>query len=416
MSLLSRMSAPSATHDVARLVATLLSHRSGAAPLVPGARAAHGDVHRRAASAPEALRAVPTGPTGLGTSGLRIPPARPTTGTPPGTPTGATGASGTSNTLVPELYCPPPLRDDRALGEEVNDRLVAWAEEIGIYPERLDRVRGTDLGRMMMLVHPQTDDPDRLLAAARCALAEWATDDYYCDDETMGSSPAHLGAHLGTALAAVDPAHLPEPHASELDEALRADPVRAALRSGFEYLARYADPSQLARVRQEIGGLFVGYGQEGSWRSTGKMPAVWEYLAHRRFNSFLPCIALVDVMDGHPLSAAEYAEPRVRRVVTMAGTASTLVNDLYSMAKEKDATGLHFNLPAAIVAEEKCSLREAVERSAAIHDELVRSFEREAAALSLTGSPALRRFLAGVWAWLGGNKAWHAGSARYGTS
>ncbi|MFQ6199908.1 Camphene synthase, partial [Streptomyces sp. NPDC000405] len=249
------MSAPSATHDVARLVATLLSHQSGAAPLVPGARAAHGDVHRRAASAREPLRAVPTGPTGLGTSGLRIPAARPTPGT-----TGVSSSSGKSNSLVPELYCPPPLRDDRALGEEVNDRLVDWAEEIGIYPERLDRVRGTDLGRMMMLVHPQTDDPDRLLAAARCALAEWATDDYYCDDETMGSSPAHLGAHLGTALAAVDPAHLPEPHASELDEALRADPVRAALRSGFEHLARYADPSQLARVRQEIGGLFVGYG------------------------------------------------------------------------------------------------------------------------------------------------------------
>ncbi|MDT0449737.1 family 2 encapsulin nanocompartment cargo protein terpene cyclase [Streptomyces sp. DSM 40473] len=413
------MSAPSATHDVARLVATLLSHQSGAAPLVPGARAARGDASRRAASAsagaPRPRHAVPTGPTGLGTSGLRIPATRPAAGTTAGTATGASGTSGASGTPVPELYCPPPLRDDRALGDEVNDRLIAWAEEIGIYPERLDGIRSTNLGRMTMLVHPQTDDPDRLLAAARCALAEWATDDYYCDDETMGSSPAHLGAHLGTALAAVDSAHLPEPHASELDEALRADPVRAALRSGFEHLARYADPSQLARVRQEIGGLFVGYGQEGSWRSTGKMPAVWEYLTHRRFNSFLPCIALVDVMDGHPLSAAEYAEPRVRRAVTMAGTASTLVNDLYSMAKEKDATGLNFNLPAAIVAEEKCTLREAVERSAAIHDELVRSFEREAAALSLTGSPALRRFLAGVWAWLGGNKAWHAGTARYGT-
>lgn len=47
------------------------------------------------------------------------------------------------------------------------------------------------------------------------------------------------------------------------------------------------------------------------------------------------------------------------------------------------------------------------------HDELVYTFETEAAALSLEGSPALRRYLAGVWAWLGGNHEWHSSSARY---
>jgi 2-methylisoborneol synthase len=41
------------------------------------------------------------------------------------------------------------------------------------------------------------------------------------------------------------------------------------------------------------------------------------------------------------------------------------------------------------------------------------TFEAEAAALAMAGSPELRRFLAGTWAWLGGNREWHAGSARY---
>ncbi|WP_053730149.1 family 2 encapsulin nanocompartment cargo protein terpene cyclase [Streptomyces sp. WM6378] len=394
MSQLSRMTAPTARHHTARLVATLLTHRRGTLPAAP--KALPGTAPRPAGTA------IPTGPTGLGTSAARIAPAKPA----------ASRAQG-QGAGVPELYCPPAIRDDPALGQEVNDRLVAWAEEVGLYAGRLDRVRAADFGRLMMLAHPDTDDPDRLLAAARCALAEWATDDYYCDDETMGSRPELLGSQLGLAHAALDPAHLPARYASAWEADMGADPVRVALRSALQGLARYADPAQLARLRHEVAVLFVGYGQEGSWRSRGHMPTVREYLAHRQINSFLPCIALVDVLSGHPLAAREYADPRVRRVVTMAGTAGTLVNDLYSMTKEHHSSGVEFNLPTVITEEERCSPGEAVERSVEIHDELVRTYESEAAALAVTGSPQLRHFLAGVWAWLGGNRAWHSGSLRY---
>jgi 2-methylisoborneol synthase len=146
------------------------------------------------------------------------------------------------------------------------------------------------------------------------------------------------------------------------------------------------------------------------------MPTVWEYLAHRQFNSFLPCLALIDVVGGYRLPTAEYTDPRVRRVVTMAGNASTLVNDLYSMGKEDHDRGVEFNLPVVIAAQEQCALHEAIQQSVEIHDELVRTFEVESAALALTGSPELRRFLAGVWAWLGGNREWHSASARYSSS
>jgi 2-methylisoborneol synthase len=52
-------------------------------------------------------------------------------------------------------------------------------------------------------------------------------------------------------------------------------------------------------------------------------------------------------------------------------------------------------------------------RTAEVHDELVHRFEREAAPLAAAGSPELRRFLTGLWAWMGGNRAWHADSKRY---
>uniref|UniRef100_A0AAU2UZA1 Terpene synthase n=1 Tax=Streptomyces sp. NBC_00003 TaxID=2903608 RepID=A0AAU2UZA1_9ACTN len=394
MSQLSRMTSPAARHHTARLVATLLTHRRETLPAAP--KTLPGTAPRPAGGA------IPTGPTGLGTSAARIAAGR-----------AAAGSAEARGTGVPELYCPPAIRDDPALGQEVNDRLVSWAEEVGLYAGRLDRVRAADFGRLMMLAHPDTEDPDRLLAAARCALAEWATDDYYCDDETMGSRPELLGSHLGLAHAALDPAHLPARYASAWEADMGEDPVRVALRSALQDLARYADSAQLARLRHEVAVLFVGYGQEGSWRSRGHMPTVREYLAHRQINSFLPCIALVDVVSGSRLAAAEYADPRVRRVVTMAGTASTLVNDLYSMTKEHQSSGVEFNLPTVIAEEERCSPSEAVERSVEIHDELVRAYESEAAALAATGSPQLRHFLAGVWAWLGGNREWHSGSLRY---
>ncbi|MGH3391596.1 MAG: family 2 encapsulin nanocompartment cargo protein terpene cyclase [Actinomadura sp.] len=379
MSLLSRLSAPVAGDEPAHLVAAFPSGLPAAAP-APAAPA----------------RRLPAGPTGLGTSGLRIgrkPPDK--------------------TTSVPELYCPGPVRDDPLLGEEVNDRLIAWAEEVGVYPGRLDQVRAANYGRMIMLTHPDTDDPDRLLAAAKCVLAEFAADDHYCDDESAGARPELLGPRLAIAMAAVDPAHLPVRYAPELEQAMRDDPVLVALRSALEHLARYATWSQVTRLRYEIDALFVAFGQEAGWRTAGRLPPVWEYLAHRRFNSFLPCITLIDPIVGYALPTAEYSHPRVRRVITMAATASTLVNDLYSMTKEQHAGGLDFNLPTVIAAEEHCSLREAIERSARIHDELVHTFEAEAALLRLDGSPALSRFLSGVWAWLGGNREWHGSTTRY---
>ncbi|MDF3290789.1 family 2 encapsulin nanocompartment cargo protein terpene cyclase [Streptomyces silvisoli] len=417
MSLLSRVSAPPAVHDLAHLVAAVLANPEGAAPRE--LRQA-----RRPVPAPQPLRFT-AGPAGLGTSAARIltlytagsaahdggPRVRHLSSAPTGPGTSAM-RSGRAST-VPELYCPPPLRDDPALGDEVNDRLLEWARETGIYAGRLEGLGAADFGRLIMLTHPDSDDPDRLLAAAKCALAEWAVDDHYCDDESAGAAPQLLGARLVVGYAAVDPAHPPVRYTPDVERAMRCDPVLVALRSALEHLARYASWSQTARLRHEICALFVAFDGEASWRTAGRTPPVWEYLVARQFNSFLPCITITDAVGGYELPHAEYAEPRVRRAVSMAATASTLVNDLYSMAKEDDDCAANFNLPKLIAVQEKCSEREAVERSVEIHDELVRSFEAEAAALSLTGSPALRRYLAGVWAWLGGNREWHSGTARY---
>ncbi|MGK8524752.1 family 2 encapsulin nanocompartment cargo protein terpene cyclase [Nocardia asteroides] len=405
---------------------------------VPGGPARPVPVAGRAPLSPPRI---PTGPTGLGTAsaflggiGIAAPPhPAPSTrngaesaGESARVPRGPTGL-GTATVHrdrpdpIPPLYCPPPVRDDPALAEAVNTGIVEWARSIGLYEGRLDELHDADFGRLIMLAHPDCNDADRLLAAAKCAVSEWSVDDYYCEEDaddrapdgTPSSAEAELGPRLELAAAAMDPVHLPVRYVAQLEAALEADPILRAFRTSFEHLAHYASPAQLARLRTEIAGWFIALGAEAGWRAAGRMPPVWEYLTNRQPHSFLPCMAPTDVLGGYELQAAEYTAPAVRRVVTTAALASQMVNDLYSMAREDRSNGREFNLPTVLAAEERCSRREAVLRTAEVHDELVHRFEREAAPLAAAGSPELRRFLAGLWAWMGGNRAWHADSKRY---
>lgn len=458
MSLMSRAAAPAAGHEVAGLVAALLSdaRRPGkrdilapmtAAGSVGSAGSAGSGGSAGSAGSLTPVQRLLAGPTGLGTSGLgtsavRIPtpaaapasvpapdaapsayarnvPARPPV---PAAPTGLGSAAGRLRPSTeeptgpaaaparPALYCPPAVRDDPALGEVVNERLVAWAEEVGIYPGQLDKVRSANFGRLMMLGHPETDDPDRLLAAAKCGLSEWAVDDHIVDGEVEEARHDLIGQRLAICHSVIDQAQLPLRYAPQLEEVVQQDPVAKALRSALNNLLQYATTTQVRRLRHELAIMFVAYNQEANWHTNGQTPPVWEYLMHRHENSFIPCMVLVDAIAGYEVPMAEFSDPRVRRAFNLAGTATVLMNDLYSMGKE-DPTD--FSLPMLIAAEEQCSMQEAVERSVEIHDELMHTYEAEAAALALTGSPELRRFLAGTWAWVGGNREWHAGSARY---
>lgn len=377
----------------------------------------HADLSDATSATPAAVGtalAALSGPSGLGTSAARLfqPRPRPTTPVPAATtapePTPDSGQA-TGSVRVPPLYCPDAVRDDPALGEEVNERLVAWAEEIGIFSGRLDRLRSHQFGRLFMLAHPGCDDPERLLTAARCGLSEWAVDDHWVD-EGEDAAPELISARLAMAHAVVDPVRLPDRYLPSFEQVVAKEPVLRAFRSALEHLSRIASPVQVARLRHELAVMFVGYGQEAEWRASQRTPAVWEYLLHRYENAFYPCMVLIDPIEGYELPAHEFADPRVRRTYLYAGTANVLLNDLYSMAKE-DPTDT--NLPNLIAAEEECSLQEAVDRAARIHDELMHTLEAEAAILSAAGSPQLKRYLAGLWAWMGGSKEWHASSPRY---
>ncbi|MBV8901167.1 MAG: hypothetical protein JOY92_13755, partial [Verrucomicrobia bacterium] len=134
------------------------------------------------------VAAVWAGPSGLGTSAARL--ARELTlGSVP-SPAYLERPWG-DGTAAP-LYVPAVERVDDSLATEVDDRLLIWAKDCGFTDDQADLMRRAGFGRLAMLTHTDTDDPDRLLIAAQLNAAWWAADDLYADDSKMGATPTEL--------------------------------------------------------------------------------------------------------------------------------------------------------------------------------------------------------------------------------
>ena len=166
----------------------------------------------------------------------------------------------------PALYCPDTVRIDDDLADEVNRRLVSWAERVGIYATQIDKFRDTGFGRLAMLVHPDSDDPDMLLVAAQMNAAWWAADDYYADETPLGATPTELPPRLALVMSAMDPPPSAGDYTRQLGEALQADPVLVALTSATAHLSRHATPSQVMRACNTTFQMHVSWTAYAAWR------------------------------------------------------------------------------------------------------------------------------------------------------
>ncbi|XVS67991.1 family 2 encapsulin nanocompartment cargo protein terpene cyclase [Actinosynnema sp. CA-299493] len=313
------------------------------------------------------------------------------------------------------LYVPVVERIDEPLGAEVDDRLVAWGKDCGFADDDLEPLRKAGFGRLAMLTHTDSDDPDQLLIAARLNAAWWAADDLYADDSEMGAVPVELPPRLALAMAAMDPVAPAGEFTAELDDALRGDPVLVALNSAIGHLARRGTPAQVHRACYSTFAMFVGWNAYAAWRHTGDYPPAWKYLATRQHDSFSTSMTVVDAVGGYELPANLYYDPRVRRLLMQAGTASVMVNDLYSVAKDAADEAQVCNMVLQIVADRGCTTQEATEITVDLHNNLVRDFEAGHRELDVLPSPELRRFLRGLRAWLAGGFEWHSTNPRYQT-
>lgn len=311
------------------------------------------------------------------------------------------------------LLGPEPARRDPGLGEEVNNRLIAWAERIGIYPGELERFAKFGIGHLAALAYPDTDSVDRLSAAARCLAASAAVDDHDVTGGPHGGTVERALRQLTLVQASLQPVALPARYAADWRRTMRDDAVLRAVRSAMRHIWKRMTVSQAMRLRGDVLDLLLAKTTRTRWLVERTAPSVEMYLMHRQFNSFVPWMGLTDVVGGYEVPTAAYGDPHVRQAIMFASSASTVVNDLYSMEKEKTASGMSCNLPTLIAAEDMCSPDEAVRRTIAIHNEFIHAFDAVAVDLDASPEPALRRFVNGLRSWMSGNRTWHATSHRY---
>ncbi|WP_223005986.1 family 2 encapsulin nanocompartment cargo protein terpene cyclase [Streptomyces genisteinicus] len=367
---------------------------------VPGATAAD----RPGAPAPEpgaaALERILRGPSGLGTASLRPGAAR--------VPQPGADAAPADGPAVPGLYHHPVPEPDPVRVAEVSSRIKAWAvDEIQLFPDEWEgEFDGFSVGRYMVACHPDAPSVEHVMVATRLMVAENAVDDCYCEDH--GGSPIGLGGRLLLAHTALDPLHTTAEYQPHWAESLHSDAPRRAYRSAMDYFRRQATASQADRFRHDMARLHLGYLAEAAWAQTDHTPEVWEYLAMRQFNNFRPCPTITDTVGGYELPADLHAQPAMQRVLALAGNATTIVNDLYSYTKELASPGRHLNLPVVIADREGLSERDAYLKAVEVHNDLMRDFEAEAAALAAAcPAPSVLRFLRGVAVWVDGNHYWH---------
>lgn len=363
------------------------------------------------ATLPASRASVLVGLSGLGTSAARI--AGRVTG--PGDHDPAYAEMSWGDGTAPPLYCPVVHRINEPLATEVNSRLLVWARDCGFSDEELVLLRDAGFGRLVMLAHADCDHPDLLLIAAQLNAAWWAADDLYADDSELGATAPELPPRLALVMAAMDPVAPAGEFSDQLDEALKSDRVLVALASGVRHLARHGTPAQVQRACYATAAMFVSWNAYAAWRHTSVYPPAWEYLAARQHDSFYTSMTLVDVLGGYELDANIYYEPRVRRLLTQAGTASVLVNDLFSVRKDAEDENPVCNMVLQIAADRSCSIEEATEITVDLHNRIVREFQSGHETLQAVPSPTLQRFLRGARAWMGGGFEWHATNPRYQT-
>jgi 2-methylisoborneol synthase len=238
-----------------------------------------------------------------------------------------------------QLHGSPAFRIDEPLGREINVMLMSWAESV-LGGEHRPVSGAPGLPRSLRLRPVRHAHPPQHRRQGSTVPGRPVDDRAVRPGRLLRRRPA-VRRHSRPGRQEPVPVHVRPgralPHRQIRPGASKRTPSWSHCASNIDRTAKYGTPQQVARVRHEDLALFVAMCQEASWHMEKKITPVWEYLGGRQANSFLPCMTLIDVIDGYELPHNIYSLPPVRRAVKLAGLIAVLVNDLVSTEKEKPA-------------------------------------------------------------------------------
>ncbi len=300
---------------------------------------------------------------------------------------------------VPGLEC-PILTEAHARAEEIHERTVAWTEGTGLAttPEQSARIRAARVGWLVSRGFP------RARVWALQLASDWTTLFCLLDDhlEAHGSERA-VESRLAALLAAFDDAAAPA-----------GDAFAAALVDLRRRFDRWASPRWVARFRARLDELFACFVAEAAVRERGRPPGLPAYLRLREVSVGLHVLfTFSELTEAIALPAEVLAHPAIASLERRASNLVGWANDVLTREKEA-AQGDVLNMVMVLEAE-GAAPDDALARVVARHNEEMRAFVAEVAALPSFGvhQSAVARHVSVLRAWVPGHLAWGVENGRY---
>ena len=306
---------------------------------------------------------------------------------------------------LPPLYCPYPatLHPDTAAADH---EALVWADRFGIAGEPAvhQRLARTRAGRLAGRVCPRAGW-DGLLASTELQAWLFLFDDAFCDESSVGRSPA---ATTGLAVAVLRVLEHGQPLTGAYEPFLRSF---ADLR---ERLRALTTPAQFDHFSSRILGYLLALIWEAAHREQGAPAGLAEYQDLRRHSSAVPpFLALIEAVNGFQLPVSLRGEPRLRELELMVTDITCWANDILSYPKEHLRSTDVMSLPAVLSHELGLGSDAALKEAAMLHDDRVREYGAAEAQLRENADEHLHLYLDDLRTWISGNLAWSYETGRY---
>jgi Terpene synthase family 2, C-terminal metal binding len=282
---------------------------------------------------------------------------------------------------------------------------VRWMECFDLDGEQLDhgQLHGVSVGELVgRTIDPDSDAPGAQFTADTLMWL-FAFDDAYCDEGRYSHDPCQ------TVVLVAEMTRI-----AETGRTTSHSPCARALADLRQQLDFLTSPPLIARWVHAMK-TYLGYQVwEASCRCANTMPSIDEYVVARIRNGAMElAVACLEIAEGYQAPLRETEGTDVRALTEIACGLVGYDNDIASYYKEHLRSDSKLNLVDVIAYERGQSPDAALSEAIAFRDAVLALYLQLHWQVEPTVSPATRRYLRGLSAWIRGNLDWSAHSSRY---
>lgn len=308
--------------------------------------------------------------------------------------------------VLPRLYCPFPSAINKH-AESLHQQTLEWVRKFNLISDKAayQRFCQSKFAQMSAYIYPEVTLTDLKL------LSDWNVWLFILDDQFdeggIGKQPMQL-ADLNTEVLNI---------LREASTTHRLGPLGTALHDIRQRMIQQKPNAFLMnRFIRSVESCLASSVWEATNRARGITPDVATYMKMRTVTSGIPTIFdFILIAQRIDLPAEVLNCTDVQQLCLIANNAVCWANDIISFDKERRCGDVH-NLVLTLRHEHQCTLEEAIQRAAKIHDDTVRTFIELETYIPSFGAAIdfdLQKYVSNLRGWIRGNFDWQGMSARY---